>query len=95
MHHIAALAANLKDYISELREQLLHEQTVFAPVKMDLVTKIHSKEPLDTLNAIKLEMGKPYIMHIDMDCFFVSVALQKFPEHRGSPVIVTHSKGKV
>lgn len=34
------------------------------------------------------------IMHIDMDCFFVSVSLLKYPELRGKPVAVTHSKGK-
>lgn len=34
------------------------------------------------------------IMHIDMDCFFVSVSLLKYPELRGKPVAVTHSKGQ-
>ncbi len=33
-------------------------------------------------------------MHIDMDCFFVSVGLRNKPEYRGLPVVVTHSKGK-
>lgn len=32
------------------------------------------------------------IMHIDMDCFFVSVTLRKYPEHRGKPVAITHAK---
>ncbi|CAG4953223.1 unnamed protein product [Colias eurytheme] len=32
-------------------------------------------------------------MHIDMDCFFVSVGLRKHPELRGQPIAVTHSKG--
>ena len=34
------------------------------------------------------------IMHIDMDCFFVSVGLINRPHLRGKPVAVTHSKGK-
>ena len=34
------------------------------------------------------------IIHIDMDCFFVSVGLKKYPELRGLPVAVCHSKGK-
>merc|ERR1711902_308204 len=32
-------------------------------------------------------------MHIDMDCFFVSVGLRKHPDLIGKPVAVTHSKG--
>lgn len=31
-------------------------------------------------------------MHIDMDCFFVSVGLRKRPELRDKPVAVTHAK---
>lgn len=31
-------------------------------------------------------------MHIDMDCFFVSVGLRKRPELKGKPVAVTHAK---
>ena len=33
------------------------------------------------------------IMHIDMDCFFVSVGLRNYPHLRGHPVAVTHAKG--
>lgn len=32
------------------------------------------------------------IMHIDMDCFFVSVGLRKRPDLRGQPVAVTHAR---
>jgi len=31
-------------------------------------------------------------MHIDMDCFFVSVGLRNYPLLRGQPVVVTHAK---
>ncbi|XP_025834219.1 DNA repair protein REV1 [Agrilus planipennis] len=32
-------------------------------------------------------------MHIDMDCFFVSVGLRNRPDLKGKPVAVTHAKG--
>lgn len=31
-------------------------------------------------------------MHIDMDCFFVSVGLRSHPELRGKPVAITHAR---
>ncbi|KAI6232909.1 Arachidonate--CoA ligase [Aphelenchoides fujianensis] len=35
---------------------------------------------------------EPVIVHIDMDCFFVSIALRTRPELRRKPVVITHSK---
>lgn len=32
------------------------------------------------------------VMHIDMDCFFVSVGLKRHPELRGKPVAITHAR---
>lgn len=31
-----------------------------------------------------------YVFHVDMDCFFASVALRKFPEYRDKPVAISH-----
>lgn len=81
LHHISTLGAKFKEYISELREN-------------------HSGQfpGRDELIALKCDEskefeGKPVIMHIDMDCFFVSVGLRSRPQLRGFPVAVTHSKG--
>lgn len=34
-------------------------------------------------------------MHIDMDCFFVSVGLRNHPELKGRPVAITHARSGV
>jgi DNA repair protein REV1 len=33
------------------------------------------------------------IFHIDMDSFFASVVLRKFPQHQGKPVVICHGTG--
>ena len=30
------------------------------------------------------------MFHVDMDCFFASVVLRNFPEHRDKPVVISH-----
>lgn len=82
LHHIATLGANFKNYICQLRDSsdLLHfpaRQTITVPARPGQMPS-----PVQST-----------IMHIDMDCFFVSVGLRTRPALRGQPVAVTHSKG--
>jgi len=37
-------------------------------------------------------LSSRYVVHIDMDCYFVNVALIDRPQLRGKPVVVCHSK---
>lgn len=86
LHHIATLGAGFKQYVGELREQ--HGNKSF-PLRQQLMLKMKSQG----IEAADVAYNKPCIMHIDMDCFFVSVGLRKHPHLRGQPVAVTHSKG--
>ncbi|XP_058459003.1 DNA repair protein Rev1 [Malaya genurostris] len=81
LHHIATLGAGFKQYVAELRES--HTGT------------FPDRSALQTIECktSEFESQGPYVMHIDMDCFFVSVGLRKYPSLRGHPVAVTHSKG--
>lgn len=81
LHHISTLGAKFKEYISELRENHCGQ----FPDREELLA-------LKSAGSKEFE-GKPAIMHIDMDCFFVSVGLRSRPQLRGFPVAVTHSKG--
>lgn len=80
LHHIATLGAGFKQYINELR----NDHNGLFPDRENL-NYLRSDETL-------YESSERFVMHIDMDCFFVSVGLRKYPHLRGLPVAVTHSK---
>ncbi|XP_019933140.3 DNA repair protein Rev1 [Aedes albopictus] len=84
LHHIATLGAGFKQYVADLRES--HGAGSFP----ERETLRHLLPKLD--DHLGGPRG-PFVMHIDMDCFFVSVGLRKHPHLRGQPVAVTHSKG--
>ncbi|XP_067644830.1 DNA repair protein Rev1 [Eurosta solidaginis] len=87
LHHIATLGAGFKQYVTDLREKC--GDCVDFPARRLL--KEHLL--LSGIGECKRISAVTWIMHIDMDCFFVSVGLRKYPELRGQPVAVTHSKG--
>ncbi|XP_039488384.1 DNA repair protein Rev1 isoform X2 [Drosophila santomea] len=80
LHHIATLGAGFKQYVCQLR--LDHGDKGFP-----------KRETLKSLARAERNGSERYVMHIDMDCFFVSVGLRARPELRGQPIAVTHSKG--
>lgn len=90
LHHIATLGAGFKHHVSKLREshkggfpardQLIRPRTIAEPIAASISLVIQAR-------------SSQIVMHIDMDCFFVSVGLRSRPHLRGLPVAVTHSKG--
>jgi len=78
LHHISTMGSNAKEYVSSLREK---HDGIF-PAR-DALNDLVGSDP----NPEKT------IMHIDMDCFFVSVGLRSRPHLVGKPVAVAHAKG--
>lgn len=60
---------------------LIFEPDIFIIIDFIIEGKLDSKKQCS-----------PVVMHIDMDCFFVSVGLRKQPELKGKPVAVTHAR---
>lgn len=83
LHHIATLGTGFKYYINDLRKN--HDGKF--PHREELKRKLPRCEAGPERQEV--------VMHIDMDCFFVSVSLKKHPHLKGLPVAVTHSKGKI
>lgn len=87
LHHIATLGASFKHHISRMRETHNGQFPMLNQLKLEMQQKNLPKTMHDSMD------GK-VIMHIDMDCFFVSVGLRTRPKLKGLPIAVTHSKGR-
>ena len=91
LHHISTMGANFKEYVNQLRNE---HNGDFTQARSKLTSSSNQIGNLSNIfRTSSKEGGKKIIMHIDMDCFFVSVGLRKYPHLIGKPVAVTHSKG--
>lgn len=88
LHHISQLGACFKQYINDLRES----SSFLFPAREGLREKVLALNSIDNISVVNFEKNE-IIMHIDMDCFFVSVGLRNRPDLKGKPIAVTHSKG--
>ena len=86
LHHISTMGALFKDYVSKLQKKTNDDSGVqrFKKWLQDNKSKTE---------FLPQKISERVVMHIDMDCFFVSVGLRKRPDLVGKPVAVTHARG--
>ncbi|XP_067140610.1 DNA repair protein REV1 isoform X2 [Centruroides vittatus] len=81
LHHISTAKSDFQAYVAELRNDSNRSFPGFNYLK----NEFQNREEVYTINS-------KIFMHIDMDCFFVSVSLLNHPHLKGKPVAVTHSR---
>ncbi|KAL0275256.1 UNVERIFIED_CONTAM: hypothetical protein PYX00_003166 [Menopon gallinae] len=85
LHHLSTMGAMFKQYVGELKEK----STGIFPGRK----RISEWFERDRKERVDVEITDRVVAHIDMDCFFVSVALRNNPELKGKPVAVAHARG--
>ena len=86
LHHLSSAGNDFKSYIQELREKSTEPFHGLESLRDYVIqNELQCDQKTDSRNGKR-------IMHIDMDCFFVSVGLLKRPHLINKPVVVTHAK---
>lgn len=81
LHHISTAKSDFQAYVTQLRNM----SDGNFPGRVRLRNEFQNEQE-------NCEMTNKIFMHVDMDCFFVSVSLLNYPHLKGKPVAVTHSK---
>lgn len=100
LHHISTMGAMFKNYIRKLRNENKTNFPGCGELKfwksqkcVDNTHAFDELEPIDYECGNQINKNNKTIMHIDMDCFFVSVGLRNHPQLTDFPVAVAHAKG--
>ncbi|XP_030057278.1 DNA repair protein REV1 isoform X2 [Microcaecilia unicolor] len=84
LHHISTWKCEFTDFVRSLQRK---SSGVF-PGREKL-----KKLETGNMSASRSTRCQNCIMHVDMDCFFVSVGIRNRPDLKGKPVAVTSNKG--
>ncbi|XP_063236410.1 DNA repair protein REV1 [Bacillus rossius redtenbacheri] len=94
LHHISTMGAAFKQYVGELRAAGRGSFPGLERLQAAGRHRDGDDGDDDLFGEPGSAPGDRVIMHVDMDCFFVSVGLRARPHLRGLPVAVTHARGE-
>ncbi|XP_048349138.1 DNA repair protein REV1 isoform X2 [Sphaerodactylus townsendi] len=87
LHHISTWKCEFTEFVNILQR---HNSGIFPGREKLKKLKGQSADNASILSSTK---HQSCIMHVDMDCFFVSVGIREKPDLKGKPVAVTSNRG--
>uniref|UniRef100_A0A3P8SAE8 DNA repair protein REV1 n=1 Tax=Amphiprion percula TaxID=161767 RepID=A0A3P8SAE8_AMPPE len=93
LHQISTWRTGFSEYVNELHsKRKVAGGACFAG--KDRLRKLVAQRHVDSQGTSAAVNVKSCILHVDMDCFFVSVGIRHRPELKGKPVAVTSNRGQ-
>ncbi|XP_070694598.1 DNA repair protein REV1 [Pempheris klunzingeri] len=93
LHQISTWRSGFSEYVNELHSKRKAAGGVSFPGK-DRLRKTVAHRSANSHGTSAAASVKSCILHVDMDCFFVSVGIRHRPELKGRPVAVTSNRGQ-
>ncbi|XP_028447411.1 DNA repair protein REV1 isoform X2 [Perca flavescens] len=93
LHQISTWRSSFSEYVNELHGKRKAVGGASFPGK-DRLRKSVAQRSTDSRGTSAPTSVKSCILHVDMDCFFVSVGIRHRPELRGKPIAVTSNRGQ-